>query len=55
MEPTRPAPRFDVAALLIHTLPLSKPKPAQCVLQEFEGTPSPDRGPSRPWPDQPEQ
>lgn len=47
----RPAPRLDVAALLVHTMPLSSPpQPSRNVLQQFEGDPSPDRIGTRPWP-----
>lgn len=53
-EPPQPKPRLDVGALLVHTIPLAKPKPAQEVLQQFEGMPPPDRGTARAWPDQPQ-
>lgn len=52
-EDSRPRPRLDVTALLVHTVPLtSPPLPAQGVLEGFEGVPPPDRGASRPWPGQ---
>lgn len=51
-ETRRPAPRFDVSALLVHTVPLANPpQPAPYVLQGFEGNPSPDRIGTRPWAD----
>lgn len=50
-ETLRPAPRLDIAALLIHTYPLaSPPMPSQTVLRAAEGDDPPDRGLSRPWP-----
>lgn len=55
-EPARPRPRLDVQALLVHTVPLrSPPRPAQRVLETFEGRRPPDRGVARPWPAQQEQ
>lgn len=52
-EPARPRPRLDVGALLVHSVPLSSPpKPAQSVLEGFEGNPPPDRGTARAWPGQ---
>lgn len=53
-ESTSPAPRLDLSALLVNSIPMTKPYPAQSVLKSFEGDPSPDRSASRPWPDQPE-
>jgi hypothetical protein len=54
-EPARPRPRFDVRALLVHTMPLSSPpKPSEPVLEQFEGDPPPDREITRPWPGQTE-
>lgn len=51
-ETLRPAPRLDLAALLVHTVPLdSPPRPPPYVLQDYEGNPSPDRIGTRPWPD----
>jgi len=50
-EPVRPSPRLDVSALLVHSIPLKSPaNPSQLVLRQLEGSPSPDRGLSRPWP-----
>lgn len=47
-EAQRPRPRIDVSALLVHTVPLSSPpKPAQGVVEGFEGIPPPDRGVTR--------
>jgi hypothetical protein len=53
-ESLRPAPRLDVSALKVHTVPLaSPPMPSQDVLRTFEGDPPPDRtGPAQPWPGQ---
>lgn len=51
-EPAGPKPRLDLAALLVHTLPLADPNPPASVLRQFEGDPIPDRGPIRPWPGQ---
>lgn len=51
-ETLRPAPRLDVSALLVHTVPLDNPpRPAPYILREFEGNPSPDRIGTRPWAD----
>jgi hypothetical protein len=54
-ESPRPAPRLDLSALLIHTIPVpSPPLPPPEVLRTFEGLPPPDRDLSRPWPGQTE-
>jgi hypothetical protein len=51
-EPVGPRPRFNASDLLVHTIPLNTPpNPAAGVLQNLEGVPSPDRGGTRPWPD----
>lgn len=47
-----PAPRLNVGDLLVHTIPLDTPKPSQDALAVYEGDPPPDRGDTRPWPDQ---
>ncbi len=54
-EHARPSPRLNVSALLVHTIPLHPPKPAQPVLCQLEGDPSPDRGGVIPWAAQREQ
>ncbi len=52
-EPARPRPRFDVDALLVHSVPLaSPPKPTQAVLEGLEGETPPDRGLTHGWPGQ---
>lgn len=47
-----PAPRLAVDGLLVHTVPLDAPAPAQATLLAYEGEPPPDRGEAKPWPDQ---
>ena len=49
----KPAPRLSVGDLLVHTVPLDTPLPSQETLVAYEGDPPPDRGGTRPWPDQP--
>lgn len=49
-ETLQPASRLAIEDLLVHFLPLSPPKPSQCVLRGYEGTPPPDRGSARNWP-----
>lgn len=57
-ESMRPAPRLDVTALLVHTVPLPNPPlPSQDVLRQLDGFNRPDglerpeRHVSRPWPE----
>lgn len=47
-----PAPRLAPDLLLVHTVPLASPRPDQGSLLGYEGLPPPDRGASKPWPDQ---
>lgn len=50
---SRPAPRLDVGALLVHRIPLQPPLPSADVLRAFvAGEPPPDRGETGPWPPQ---
>lgn len=47
-----PRPRLDLDALLVHTVPLDRPKPSEGTLLDYAGDPPPDRGATQPWPDQ---
>lgn len=47
-----PAPRLAPDGLLVHSVPLDSPSPSQATLAAYEGEPPPDRGETRPWPDQ---
>lgn len=47
-----PRPRLDVSSLLVNSLPLGKPEPTQYVLERYEGWTPPDRGMTKPWPNQ---
>ena len=53
-ETMQPKPRLNVQALLVHSLPLTNgATPSATVLRLLEGSPSPDRGGTQPWPSQP--
>lgn len=45
-------PRRNLDDLLVHSVPLGTPRPSNDALLAYEGNPPPDRGGSRPWPDQ---
>lgn len=49
-ETRQPCPRLDVGSLLINYVPLEDTQLSTEALQEYQGDPSPDRGPTRPWP-----
>lgn len=52
-QANHPAPRLAVDEIKLHMLPLVEPKPPWSVLAGVEGNPPPDRGLTRPWPDNP--
>lgn len=56
LESSRPRPRLDIRALLVNTVPLTSGNtPSAGVLTQYEGMPPPDRGATRPWPQQVEE
>lgn len=51
-EMLSPRPRICPAEFIVNALPKEQATgPSVPVLQEFEGSPPPDRNVSRPWPD----